>query len=762
MYHENWWRMFIYKNFVCDLYYSRRKAMFTGSPSNGSVGTSVGYVVVMSPEKRSLVLTFLNPETLIWDMIGVTALTDPLVASVSAHLNGSSPFSLVAILGTQLTWQARKTPSKGVIVTPASRLQINASHPIFAPLCSLTEEVPLLHYVRLDIPSRMVFKDAPTGKYVTFYGTGFSAMNAWVSDIMPEATILAASGMSAIMTCIAIQRAGLLLRSTSGTALVVDPDSRLPRGLIVGNVGGVAAMNGTGPMAGFEDFMMASSGLPLASNATPPRPKLFAAGVPPTPPSNACTPHKFGEELAFPLVTQSTRVTPTISVFMLRPPPVTAKIPFICALENPSVACYMCVTLQLLSACENFQQRARLCAPTAQVTNVMTLGDLVYKIVNEMYNTTQRCIPLTELLKQTGLVGQHDAREFIEMLLNNMNDPFVTKLFQVETTCNVHCLDCGNVTVRQDVQKIINVPLGNGNLQELLNVSFRGETLTGENKYVCIKCGVKTDARAFTTISNTPETVILVLQRYTNMQTKIMTNVMAPSILHLPNNHDVTYNLKAIIAHCGNHPQSGHYVVSHVTRDGVWRTFDDATVYAGSWEVLHDPSITPYIFMYSRPALLDYDDHEDDRANFHSPKVSQAAHEPNVLPATWSEGGAETVAEEVKAEGVLAGPPKAPTKQKKSQENDERADEERVSKKPKCAIPEVPGPKAWADIVKDHDVECLQDKFVMVMMKGSRKGTEEATRVTVLGGGLTQLRVKTIDGVIRKVTWSALIGFATD
>ena len=72
------------------------------------------------------------------------------------------------------------------------------------------------------------------------------------------------------------------------------------------------------------------------------------------------------------------------------------------------------------------------------------------------------CISPSELMKQTGLVRQHDAREFMEMLLNNMNDPFVTELFQVETTCSVHCLDCGNVSKRQDVTKMLNVPLGNG------------------------------------------------------------------------------------------------------------------------------------------------------------------------------------------------------------------------------------------------------------------------------------------------------------
>ena len=727
--------------------------MFTGSPTNGFVATSVGYIVVSNPEKRSLVLTFQNPETLAWDMIGVGALTDPLISAVSAHLNGASPLSLVAILNTQLTWQARKTASKGCIATPASRLQVNASHPIFAPSCSLAEDVQFLHYFRVEVPSRMVFKDAPTGKYVTFYGKGFSALNAWASDIMPEATIIAASGMSAILTCIAFQRAGLLLRTTSGSTLITDPVSRLPHGLIVGTINAVATV-ATGALAGFEDFFMAPSDhAPLP--CTPPRPQQFAAAaLHPTPPSAHITPHKSGDWSN----AQPTRVTPTVLMFMMRPPPVTVKIAHVCAVENLGLTCFIGVSLQLLSACDSFRRHACHCA-TAYVTNVLTLVDQVFKIVYRMYSTTQRCISPSELVKQTGLVGQHDAREFMEMLLNHMNDHFVTQLFQVETTCQVHCMDCGHVSARQDVTKMINVPLGNGNLQELLDLSFRGETMTGTNKYMCFKCGVKTDARAFVTITNAPDTVFIVLMRYTNQQTKIMTNVMAPAILHLPNNRDVAYNLKGIIAHCGNNPQSGHYVASHVTRDGVWHTFDDSTVYAGSLDVLNDPNISPYIFMYSRTALLDNDEDEDRRAKYISPEATQAAATTPVesciatLKETVAHGLSELARPLSTASCMIA------TATNNNAQHERPEDELLATKKQKCDLPQQTfEPKVWADIVKDHDVECLQDKSIMVTLKGM----EGATRVTFMGGGLSQVRVTTSDGAIRRVMWSALIGFATD
>ena len=54
---------------------------------------------------------------------------------------------------------AGETPSKECVATPASRLQVNLSHPLFSPSCSLAEEsVQFLHYIRVDVPSRMVLR----------------------------------------------------------------------------------------------------------------------------------------------------------------------------------------------------------------------------------------------------------------------------------------------------------------------------------------------------------------------------------------------------------------------------------------------------------------------------------------------------------------------------------------------------------------------------------------------------------------------------
>ena len=171
-------------------------------------------------------------------------------------------------------------------------MSVNVAAPIFNPACSFAEDVQFVHYFRIDVPSRVVLKDAPTGKYVTIYGNGYNALNVWVSDIMTEAMIYAACGTSVVMTSIVCQKSGaLLLRSTSGTTMISDP-ALLPRGLVFG-VAPVATMTS---MAGFVDcFVPPPQEHPNA--CTPPRKVdhsseagLFAA--PPTPPSNACTPLK--------------------------------------------------------------------------------------------------------------------------------------------------------------------------------------------------------------------------------------------------------------------------------------------------------------------------------------------------------------------------------------------------------------------------------------------------------------------------------------
>ena len=267
--------------------------MFTGDLQVSSIGSTVGYVVALIPNKHWVIMGIKNPDTSAWDMLQVGSVSDSLATAIREHLGSPNAFALICISPTQLTWLARKTASKGCVAMPTSKLSVNVSAPLFVPVCSFANNVQFVHYLRIDVPIRVVFKDAPTGKYVTIYGPGYNALNVWLSDIMTEAMFLTACGTSVVITSIVCQKSGaLLLRSTSGTTMIGDP-ALLPRGLVFDVVPVVATS-----MDGFVDcFVPQSQQVEQQNVCTPPRKVDTAAHpgfsvAPPTPPSAHQTPLK--------------------------------------------------------------------------------------------------------------------------------------------------------------------------------------------------------------------------------------------------------------------------------------------------------------------------------------------------------------------------------------------------------------------------------------------------------------------------------------
>ena len=63
--------------------------------------------------------------------------------------------------------------------------------------------------------------------------------------------------------------------------------------------------------------------------------------------------------------------------------------------------------------------------------------------------------------------------------------------------------------------------------------------------------------------------------------------------------------------------------------------------------------------------------------------------------------------------------------------------------------------KSFEEVVKDHDLDHLENKEVMIRVKGA-----QLVRVKVVGGGLQQLRVQELGGAVRRIPWSAMVGWA--
>ena len=290
--------------------------------------------------------------------------------------------------------------------------------------------------------------------------------------------------------------------------------------------------------------------------------------------------------------------------------------------------------------------------------------------------------------------------------------------------------------------------------------------MQGNNKFKCEACGHHTEARRQLSVQRAPETLLLCLKLFSydevlKRRTKLMTHVTAPHLLALPTTQ-CTYHLRAVIAHCGASSEAGHYVCAHDV-SGTWMVYDDKKVYKGDI-VSVSKGPTPYLFIYSRldatddfevpyiPDLVQWVSAMDNggnapRAVVMGPCATTFSCAVDVKPAPTAAMMADVDLPMTSAwwtdDHNMAEPPSlVPVGKKQKKEA-----------LPKTTLA-VPVTKSFADIVKDHDVDLLEGKQVMVEVK------EGPILCTVLGGGLSQLRVQQLGYGIQRVPWSALLGFA--
>ena len=740
--------------------------MFTGPLQVNAMGSSVGHLVALVPHKNSIILGVLNSETQIYDIMQVASIPDPLATAIKTHLAGGNHLALVCISSTQLSWLARKTASKGCSATPASKLMLNLTAPLFAPISCVTDEAVFFHYLLIQLPAHIYFKEAPTGKYTTLHGNGFNVLNVWVSDMITGEMLVAAAGKSCVVTCIACQKSGSrLLRSTSGTTLVCDM-ALVPHGLVFSSLTDVVPkpMVGVSP-DGFEDCYVPAVITEQSVTFTPPRTGV-SWSAPPTPLSANATPVKGPPPVD--------NVAPSLSRHLvMHTLTEVKKEPHVCGLANEGNTCFINVTLQGLYACNDFRNMA-LSAAVQMVRHgkaPSSLTELVNALFLHMYLSPKTDISASAVVVKANLVGQHDAQEFMLIVINSMKAevPQISKLLELSMRSCTRCFECDQETSCVEPFMILDVPLREGttNLQDLLQVCLQPERMQGNNKFKCEACGHHTEARRQLSVQRAPETLLLCLKLFSfdevlKRRTKLMTHVTAPHLLALPTTQ-CTYHLRAVIAHCGASSEAGHYVCAHDV-SGTWMVYDDKKYYKGDI-VSVSKGPTPYLFIYSRldatddfevpyiPDLVQWVSAMDNggnapRAVVMGPCATTISCAVDVKPAPTAAMMADVDLPMMSAwsntdDHNMADPPSLVPKGKRQK---------------KEALPTttlaVPVTKSFADIVKDHDVDLLEGKQVMVEVK------EGPIRGTVLGGGLSQLRVQQLGSGIRRVPWSALLGFA--
>lgn len=229
-------------------------------------------------------------------------------------------------------------------------------------------------------------------------------------------------------------------------------------------------------------------------------------------------------------------------------------------LSNQGATCYMNSLLQTLFMTPEFLSRL-----------------YKWRWEPEKHNSQKDCIPFQlqlmfaklhlkkyNVLETTGLttsfqwdmresLQQHDVQEFCRVLFDAIEESIkgteqekmITELYEGLYVDYVKCLECGQESTRED--KFLDLSLAirnshdweyNDSLEKALENFFKPDFLSGDNKYSCEKCSLRTNAKKGLKFSKLPYILALQLKRFdldcTTMQRKkINDRVTFPMYLNM-------------------------------------------------------------------------------------------------------------------------------------------------------------------------------------------------------------------------------------
>nr|GAT52438.1 predicted protein [Mycena chlorophos] len=221
-------------------------------------------------------------------------------------------------------------------------------------------------------------------------------------------------------------------------------------------------------------------------------------------------------------------------------------------------------------------------------------------------------------------IRQEDAHEFLKGLIDlihnenttstlllvvsksTFRDSFIRRVFAGQTLSTIHC-PCGYQSLGSPEEfHNLCLPIKDAEkkfsrVKDSLLCYFISETLDGDNKYNCPSCAEAVNANK-KQISDTPEILVLSLNRFTNTNSKIMHQVVAPLALDVApfviSGNSSTYSLCATVNHSGSSAHHGHYVAA-VKRGDEWMECNDTQVSpCSSQEVSHNKGA--YLLFYAR------------------------------------------------------------------------------------------------------------------------------------------------------------------
>eukprot|EP00093_Oithona_nana_P014798 14798.XXX_697125_694968_1 [CDS] Oithona nana genome sequencing. len=294
-------------------------------------------------------------------------------------------------------------------------------------------------------------------------------------------------------------------------------------------------------------------------------------------------------------------------------------------LVNFGNTCYSNSVLQALYFCKPFREKVleyKAKNKKGKETLLSCLADLFYSIATQKkkVGTIAPKKFIARLRKEKvdfDNYMQQDAHEFLNFLINHINEiivaernqvsgkpnknsnadsnndhrkpTWISDIFQGIFTSETRCLNCETVTSKDEDFFDLSIDVEqNTSITSCLRNFSNTETLCSDNKFQCDSCSTLQEAHKRMRIKKLPTILALHLKRFKYMEQynrhiKVSHRVVFPLELRLFNtsddavNPDRMYDLVAVVVHCGSGPNRGHYI-SIVKSCGFWLIFDDDIV----------------------------------------------------------------------------------------------------------------------------------------------------------------------------------------
>lgn len=275
-------------------------------------------------------------------------------------------------------------------------------------------------------------------------------------------------------------------------------------------------------------------------------------------------------------------------------------------LTGPGLTCYLNSVLQVLFMTPDFREAIQTCCQA----DMKTIDPYLRELFAQLEKNQARTHDIAATLEIEDVYEQRDAAEYLEKILS-LTSPEASKTFRGELSHMTICSRCDDRNEATTYFWVLPLSVEDSHpsysVDKGLELFFRGQTVSGDNKMFCNRCHKKRDAFIKCELAQTPDVLTLLLKRF-HFDSKRMRFIKLHhyvDVTHTLLIKGCTYELYALINHSGN-LSGGHYTARIRSFDtGAWYDFNDNTVQLVKQPLCEDRktsvrSRTPYLLMYKK------------------------------------------------------------------------------------------------------------------------------------------------------------------